>query len=44
MGYPRRGGNIFAIVDRVPLVAGLFDSCAFAMLFGTPMSGPKIRT
>jgi hypothetical protein len=24
-------------------VAGLFDFCVFAPLFGAPMSGPKIR-
>jgi hypothetical protein len=32
-----------AVVGLVPLVAGLFDFCVFAPLFGAPMSGPKIR-
>ena len=37
------GGYIVAIVGLVPLLAGLFDFCVFAPLFGAPMSGPKIR-
>ena len=37
------GGIIVAIVGLVPLIAGLFDFCVFAPLFGAPMSGPKIR-
>ena len=36
-------GTILAIVGLVPLVAGVFDFCIFAPLFGAPMSGPKIR-
>ena len=36
-------GIIVAIVGLVPLLAGLFDFCVFAPLFGAPMSGPKIR-
>jgi hypothetical protein len=38
------GGIVVAIVGMVPLVAGLFDFCVFAPLFGAPLSGPKIRT
>ena len=38
------GGIIVAVVGLVPLVAGLFDFCVFAPLFGAPMSGPKIRS
>ena len=38
------GGTIVAIVGLVPLLAGLFDFCVFAPLFGAPMSGPKIRS
>jgi hypothetical protein len=38
------GGTILAVVGLVPLVAGLFDFCVFAPLFGAPMSGPKIRS
>jgi len=37
------GGIILAVVGLVPLVAGLFDFCVFAPLFGAPLSGPKIR-
>jgi hypothetical protein len=37
------GGIIVAVVGLVPLLAGLFDFCVFAPLFGNPMSGPKIR-
>jgi hypothetical protein len=37
------GGIIVVIVGLVPLLAGLFDFCVFAPLFGAPMSGPKIR-
>jgi hypothetical protein len=37
------GGIIVAGVGLVPLLAGLFDFCVFAPLFGAPMSGPKIR-
>lgn len=36
-------GIILIIVGLVPLVAGVFDFCVFAPLFGAPMSGPKIR-
>jgi hypothetical protein len=37
------GGIIVAVVGLVPLLAGLFDFCVFAPLFGAPISGPKIR-
>jgi hypothetical protein len=37
------GGYVVAIIGLVPLVAGLFDFCVFAPLFGAPLSGPKIR-
>ena len=37
------GGIVVAVVGLVPLVAGIFDFCVFAPLFGAPMSGPKIR-
>ena len=36
-------GIILTVVGLVPLVAGLFDFCVFAPLFGAPMSGKKIR-
>ena len=36
-------GIIVAVIGAVPLLAGLFDFCVFAPLFGRPLSGPKIR-
>ena len=36
-------GIIVAVVGALPLVAGIFDFCVFAPLFGAPLSGPKIR-
>jgi len=42
-GIGSTGGLIVAIVGLVPLVAGLFDFCVFAPLFGAPLSGAKIR-
>jgi uncharacterized membrane protein YjjP (DUF1212 family) len=43
MGIQGTPGIVVAAVGVVPLVAGLFDFCVFAPLFGNPMSGPKIR-
>ncbi len=37
------GSIVLVLVGLLPLVAGLFDFCVFAPLFGAPMSGPKIR-
>lgn len=34
---------IVVVIGAVPLLAGLFDFCVFAPLFGSPLSGPKIR-
>lgn len=36
-------GIIVAIVGAVPLLAGLFDFCVFAPLFGNPFNGKQIR-
>jgi hypothetical protein len=36
-------GIIVAVIGAVPLLAGLFDVCLFAPLFGNPISGSKIR-
>jgi hypothetical protein len=36
-------GYILIVVGLVPLLAGLFDFCLLAPLFGAPMSGAKIR-
>ncbi len=38
------GGTILAIVGLLPLVAGLFDFCVFAPLFGAPLSGRQVRS
>ena len=43
LGLGGTTGMIVAIVGLVPLIAGLFDFCVFAPLFGAPMSGPQIR-
>ena len=37
-------GLVVAIIGLVPLLAGVFDFCIFAPLFGAPLSGPKIRS
>ncbi len=37
------GGIVLVVVGLLPLLAGLFDFCIFAPLFGAPLSGPKIR-
>ena len=36
-------GWILALVGLVPLLAGLFDRCVFAPLFGLPFVGPRLR-
>jgi hypothetical protein len=36
-------GIVLIVVGLVPLLAGLFDFCVFAPLFGAPLSGPQIR-
>ncbi len=36
-------GIVVAVVGVLPLVAGLFDFCVFAPLFGNPLSGARIR-
>ena len=36
-------GIILMVVGLVPLLAGIFDFCLLAPLFGAPMSGAKIR-
>ena len=36
-------GWTLAIVGLVPLLAGLFDRCLFAPLFGLPFVGPSLR-
>jgi len=34
---------VVMLIGIVPLLAGTFDFCIFAPLFGAPLSGPKIR-
>jgi len=36
-------GWILAMVGLVPLLAGLFDRCVFAPLFGLPFDGYRLR-
>ena len=36
-------GMVVILIGLVPLLAGIFDFCVAAPLFGAPMSGPKIR-
>jgi len=36
-------GAILIIVGLVPALAGIFDYCVFAPLFGCPMKGSQIR-
>lgn len=43
LGLGGTAGVIVAVIGAVPLLAGLFDFCVFAPLFGAPLSGPKIR-
>ena len=43
LGLGSTAGIIVAVVGALPLLAGLFDFCIFAPLFGAPLSGPKIR-
>jgi hypothetical protein len=37
------GSWILVIVGLVPLLAGAFDRCVFAPLFGLPFVGPSLR-
>lgn len=37
------GGYALALVGLAPLLAGIFDFCIFAPLFGAPFSGKAIR-
>ena len=37
------GTIVLVLVGVLPLLAGIFDFCVFAPLFGNPMSGAKIR-
>jgi hypothetical protein len=43
IGLGGAAGVIVALVGALPLLAGVFDFCVFAPLFGAPLSGSKIR-
>jgi hypothetical protein len=43
LGIGSTTGLVVAIIGLIPLVAGLFDFCVFAPLFGNPLRGPQIR-
>jgi hypothetical protein len=43
VGLSGTAGIVVAVIGAVPLLAGLFDFCVFAPLFGNPLSGSKIR-
>ncbi|HUI89018.1 MAG TPA: DUF2892 domain-containing protein [Anaerolineales bacterium] len=43
LGLSGAAGIIVAVIGLLPLMAGLFDFCVFAPLFGDPLSGAKIR-
>jgi hypothetical protein len=43
LGLTGTAGIVIAVVGAVPLLAGLFDFCVFAPLFGYAFSGPRIR-
>ncbi len=36
-------GIVLVVIGLVPLLAGIFDKCVFAPLFGLPFDGKKIR-
>jgi hypothetical protein len=37
------GGVILAVVGLAPLIAGLFNFCLFAPLFGGPFLGKEVK-
>jgi hypothetical protein len=43
LGLGGAWGAVVAIIGLVPLLAGIFDFCVFAPLFGAPLSGQRIR-
>jgi hypothetical protein len=43
LGIGGATGIIVAVIGALPLLAGLFDFCVFAPLFGAPLSGAKAR-
>lgn len=43
LGLTGIAGIIVAVIGLVPLLAGIFDVCVFAPLFGNPFQGKEIR-
>jgi hypothetical protein len=43
VGLSGTTGVVVAIVGLVPVLAGVFDVCLFAPLFGAPFRGARIR-
>lgn len=43
LGLGDTAGWIVAIIGLVPLLAGVFDVCVFAPLFGLPFKGIDLR-
>ncbi len=43
LGLTGTAGTVVAVIGLLPLVAGLFDFCVFAPLFGAPLSGKQVR-
>jgi len=37
------GGIVLAVIGLVPLLAGIFDVCLLAPLFGAPLKGADVR-
>ncbi len=44
VGLDGTAGIIVAVIGVVPVLAGVFDFCLLAPLFGRPFSGPRIRS
>jgi len=44
LGITGVAGAVIAVVGAVPLLAGLFDLCVFAPLFGASLKGAEIRS
>ena len=42
-GMSGTAGIIVAVIGLVPLLAGIFDVCVFAPIFGNPFKGKEIR-
>jgi hypothetical protein len=43
MGLEATTGIVVMVIGLIPLLAGLFDVCLIAPLFGAPLSGVRIR-